>query len=112
MTLANLPDSLQKFAAKYPKVWKVYSKLGEECTNAGPLKEKEIHLIKMGIYGSKKQETPFKTHVRLALRSGTSEDEVSHAILQILTSEGLGPTVRVWNWANEVIRDEARKKGG
>jgi 4-carboxymuconolactone decarboxylase len=112
MTLAKLPGSLQKFATKYPKVWEAYSKLGEECTKAGPLQEKEIHLIKMGIYGSKRQETPFKTHVRLALRSGASKEEVNHTILQILTSEGLGPTVRVWNWANEVIGDETKKKRG
>lgn len=110
--LSELPDSLQRFIAKYPKVWETYSRLGEECTKAGPLDEKQIHLIKIGIYGSKRQETPFKTHVRLALRSGASEDEVNHTILQILTSEGLGTTVRVWNWANEVIRDEAKKKRG
>jgi len=66
----------------------------------------------MGIYGSKRQETPFKTHVRLALQGGASEEEVAHTILQVLTSEGLGPTVRVWNWANEVIQDEAKKRSG
>jgi alkylhydroperoxidase/carboxymuconolactone decarboxylase family protein YurZ len=106
--ISDLPKSLQRFIAKYPKVWDAYSRLGEECKAAGPLAKKQIHLVKIGIYGSKRQETPFKTHVRQALENGASEEEVNHVILQLLTAEGLGTTVRVWSWANEVIEDEAR----
>ncbi len=107
--LSKMPSSLQKFAERYPKIWEKYSQLGKESSSAGPLDAKIVQLIKVGIYASKKQETPFKTHVRLAIENGATPEEIEHTILQILTAEGLGTTVRVWNWANSVVDDIGQK---
>lgn len=107
--LSDLPSSLQRFAAKYPKIWEKYSELGQESSLAGPLDGRLVQLIKVAIYASKRQETPFKTHVRLAIENGATAEEIDHTVLQILTAEGLGTTIRVWNWANSVIEDESRK---
>lgn len=102
----GLPKSLQSFASKYPTIWENYTKLGEACSKAGPLSERYVHLVKLGIFGVRKHETSFKTHVRRALKAGATVDEINHAILQLLTAEGVGTTVMVWNWAQQVIEDE------
>ncbi|MEE9283287.1 MAG: hypothetical protein V3U49_04355 [Nitrososphaerales archaeon] len=68
--LSDLPSSLQRFAAKHPKIWEKYSELGQESSLAGPLDGKIVQLIKVAIYASKRQETPLKTHVRLAIENG------------------------------------------
>jgi alkylhydroperoxidase/carboxymuconolactone decarboxylase family protein YurZ len=102
----TLPESLQDFIKKYPTIWNSYSKLGEECTKSGPLDNKQVELIKVAIYGLKGMHTPFKTHVRLALKFGATPNEIEHAILQMLTAEGISNTVMALKWANEVIIDQ------
>lgn len=110
LDIKSLPKSLQNFIGKYPKVWEAYIALGEASGKAGPLSEKYIQLLRMVITGVKRQETSFKTHVRLALRSGAQPDEIQHAVILLLTAEGMGTTIRVMNWAVNVIGDETAKK--
>ena len=108
--IKELPKSLQDFISKYPIIWESYTKLGEACSKAGPLEDKYVELIKLAIWGTRIQYTPFKTHVRLALRSGATPEEIKHAIIQLLTAEGLSTTTIAMNWANEVIEDDYKKK--
>ncbi|MFQ5710538.1 MAG: carboxymuconolactone decarboxylase family protein [Candidatus Geothermarchaeales archaeon] len=108
--IEELPKSLQDFVKRYPDIWRAYERLGEACTKAGPLGAKEVELIKMVIYGMKQLFTPFKTHVRLALREGASREEIEHAIVQLLTAEGLSTTVMAMKWADEVTKDEVKKR--
>ncbi|NIN51939.1 MAG: hypothetical protein GTN80_06445 [Nitrososphaeria archaeon] len=108
--IEELPMSLQDFIRRYPEIWRAYSRLGEECSKAGPLKAKEVELIKMVIYGMKQLFTPFKTHVRLALKEGASREEIEHAIVQLLTAEGMSTTMMAMKWANEIIEDEISTK--
>ncbi|NWG09303.1 MAG: carboxymuconolactone decarboxylase family protein [Nitrososphaerales archaeon] len=88
----------------------MYKKLGEACSRAGPIEDKYIELIKLAIWGTRIQYTPFKTHVRLALRNGATPEEIRHAIIQLLTAEGISTTTIAMNWANEVIADEIKKR--
>ena len=106
----ELPASLQTFIKKYGDIWKSYSKLGEACAKAGPLGEKQVELIKIAIYGTKGMFTPFKTHVRQALKSGATKEEIEHSLIQLLTAEGVSHVIMTMKWANEVISDEAKKK--
>jgi AhpD family alkylhydroperoxidase len=68
-----------------------------------------VQLIKLAVAGAKKQETSFKTHVRQALRAGATESEIEHAIIQLLTSEGLGGMMIAMKWATESF-SEARQR--
>lgn len=106
----ELPKSLQDFIKKYPNLWESYSKLGEACATAGPLEDKYVELIKIAIYGTKGMFTPLKTHVRWALKFGATPREIEHAILQLLTAEGIGHVMMAMKWANEVIVDETSEK--
>jgi alkylhydroperoxidase/carboxymuconolactone decarboxylase family protein YurZ len=110
LSTEGLPDRLQKFISRYPDVWQAYTKLGKECSKAGPLSDKEIELIKITIYAVKQLFTPFKTHVQYALDKGASEAEIEHAIIQLITAEGISTTMMAMKWADEVVRN-AKKKG-
>lgn len=108
--VGELPKSLQGFIKKYPRLWESYNKLGEACAEAGPLENKYVELIKIAIYGAKGMFTPFKTHVRWALKFGATPQEIEHTILQLLTAEGIGHVTMAMKWADEVIADETSKK--
>jgi 4-carboxymuconolactone decarboxylase len=67
----------------------------------GPLSDKEIEFIKMGITGSQMLETAFKTHVRKASEVGASADELQHVIVQLLPIAGMGRTMMAAKWLEE-----------
>jgi len=99
--IEELPTLLQQFIIKYPELWENYERLGESSTRAGPLPKKYVHLIKLAVHGARDRETPFKSHVRFALKEGASWEEVEHGVIQLLTSEGIGTVVKLLRWAKE-----------
>ena len=102
--IEELPDPLQDFISEHPKVWRAYEELGERASKAGPLPKKFVHLIKLAIHGLRHRETSFKAHVRFALKEGASSEEIEHAIIQLLTSEGIGTVVKLRRWSEEAAR--------
>jgi alkylhydroperoxidase/carboxymuconolactone decarboxylase family protein YurZ len=104
--IEELPSPLQRFISGYPDIWEAYEDLGERCTGAGPLPEKYIHLIKLGIHGVSHNETPFKSHVSFALEAGATFEEIEHTIIQLLTAQGIGPVVKLIRWAREAAEKD------
>jgi alkylhydroperoxidase/carboxymuconolactone decarboxylase family protein YurZ len=104
----ELPKTLRSFIKKYPEIWNSYDNLGSSCTENGPLTEKMLELIKIAIHGANGMFTPFKTHVRLAIKTGATPDEIEHTIIQLLTSKGISQVMMCMKWANEVMNN---KKG-
>jgi len=46
---AEFPKWTKHFQKEYPKVWKAFQKLGDECHGAGPLDARTRRLVKVGI---------------------------------------------------------------
>ena len=107
VNVRELPSSLRRFIAEHPKVWKAHERLGLECSR-GPLTEREIQLIKLGVTGSLSLETSFKTHVKKAIRSGVTKAEIEHAIIQMLPILGLARTMMAMQWYNEAAHQKRR----
>jgi alkylhydroperoxidase/carboxymuconolactone decarboxylase family protein YurZ len=99
--VSQLPSTLRKFIQRNPKIWELHEALGLACRKAGPLSDKEIEFIKMGITGSQMLETAFKTHVRKASEVGASADELQHVIVQLLPIAGMGRTMMAAKWLEE-----------
>lgn len=106
--LQELPPSLRSFIHKYPKVWRAHERLGIESTRAGPLKERDVQLIKIAVTGSLMLETSFKTHVRKAIRAKATRAEIEHTIIQTLPIIGIGRTMMALKWYNETLRKPRR----
>ena len=102
--MEQLPETLQQFIAKYPKVWSAHEALGMACARAGPLTEKEIQLIKIAVTASLTLETAFKTHVRKSVKAGASKQEIEHVIIQLLPIVGMGRTMMAMKWYQESLR--------
>ena len=45
----KLPDAINQFRKRHPKVWKAFNELGERCHEAGPLDEKRRRLVKLAM---------------------------------------------------------------
>jgi alkylhydroperoxidase/carboxymuconolactone decarboxylase family protein YurZ len=101
----NFPPTLRRFIKKYPKVWSAHERLGIEVTKAGPLKARDIQLIKLAASAGLGLETSFKTHVKKALRTGVSRAEIEHTILQLLPMLGLTKTMMAMKWYAQCQKD-------
>ena len=101
-----MPQTLTRFRKKFPEVWKAYVMLRDTCTDTGPLDEKTVELIKVGISAALEREGGLVAHVSRARKAGASPSEIYHAILQGIGLTGF-PTILA---AFQVVHEVFKKK--
>jgi len=100
-----LPKVYEKFSGKFPEVFKDYKQLGQTCRAAGPLDSKCQDLIKLGIAVGANSRGGVMSHTRKALESGSTPDEIAHAVLLALTTTGFPNMIAALGWVDEVIKE-------
>jgi 4-carboxymuconolactone decarboxylase len=103
--MAHLPAPYQRFVKEFPEIDKTYSEFAKSCHDHGFLDEKTRRLVKLGIAVGQGSEGAVKSHARRALQSGTSADDVKHAVLLGMTTVGFPQTIAALEWAREVLKD-------
>ncbi len=98
-----LPKTYENFSDKFPEIFKDYQQLGKSCREAGPLGEKYQDLIKLGIAVGANSRGAVMSSVRKALASGSTVDEIIHAVLLSLTTTGFPNMIAALGWVNDVI---------
>jgi alkylhydroperoxidase/carboxymuconolactone decarboxylase family protein YurZ len=99
----KLPKPYQDFLDKYPEVGKSYEALGKAVHAAGPLDEKTRALVKLSISVGAQREGAVHSHVRKALASGASPEEIRHAVLLALPTLGLPAMMAALTWVEDVL---------
>jgi alkylhydroperoxidase/carboxymuconolactone decarboxylase family protein YurZ len=99
----QFPRWTQNFQKEYPKVWKAFQELGDECHGAGPLDARTRRLIKIGIATGAGSQGALHSAVRNALADGISPDEIRHAILLSITTIGFPNGQAALSWAEDLI---------
>ncbi len=98
-----LPKTYEDFSDKFPEIFKDYQQLGKSCREAGPLEEKYQDLIKLGIAVGANSRGGVMSSVRKALASGSTADEIIHAVLLSLTTTGFPNMIAALGWVNDVL---------
>ncbi|RMG20079.1 MAG: carboxymuconolactone decarboxylase family protein [Methanobacteriota archaeon] len=97
------PKRYMQIKEKYPEVIGAYEKLGDAIKNAGPLDEKTISLIKIGIAIGTGSEGSLHSSVRKALGHGATADEIRHAIFLSTTQVGFAKMMAALSWADDIL---------
>lgn len=105
-TRRYLPKPYRGFKKKFPEIDRAYEDLTLKCREAGPLDEKSMRLIKLGIAIGLNSEGGVKSHARRALEIGVSEKELMHAVLLALTTAGFPSMIAAMLWVEEVIEKQ------
>ena len=105
-----LPKTYEDFSDKFPEIFKDYQQLGKSCREAGPLEEKYQDLIKLGIAVGANSRGAVMSSVRKALASGSTPDEIIHAVLLSLTTTGFPNMIAALGWVNEVLKKHLQEK--
>ncbi len=101
--MTGLPAAYEEFKRAYPAMWEAYDRLGATAHSAGPLDEKARALVKLGMAIGRQMEGATHAHVRLALRSGASPDEIRHVVVLAVTTLGFPAMMTVRTWVEEAL---------
>ncbi len=108
--MREAPKHFVESGKKYPKVWEAYENLGSQCRNAGPLKERELALAKLGAAAASSMEGSMHSQVRKALDAGLRPDEIRHAVVVTLTTIGFPKMMAALAWAEDILGRESSGK--
>jgi AhpD family alkylhydroperoxidase len=86
-----------------------WEKLGSTVRSIGPLDEKTSHLIQLAAAAASRSEGAVHSHVRRAMNSGASRDEIYHTLLLLISTIGFPQAMAALSWCQEVFEDEGGK---
>ncbi len=98
-----LPDKYKNFSTEFPEIFKLYQEMGAKIRESGPLETNTQNLVKLGIAIGSNSRGGVMSHTRKALESGSTKEEIRHAILLALSTTGFPTMIAALNWANEVF---------
>ena len=79
------PKHYQKLQEMYPELIAAAEALGKAAQEAGPLSEKEMHLVQLGASAALRSEGAVRSHGRRALQAGATPEAVSYTHLTLPT---------------------------
>lgn len=107
--MSRLPAHFQWFQKNFPEVAAAYEGLGEAAHAAGPLDEKTRALVKLAISGAARLEGGLHAHVRKALKSGATPEEIFHVLILLMPTVGFPGAMAALSWARDVIEERKKK---
>jgi len=101
----------QKLPKKYTDIRKRFKKfsvsvetLGRTARKMGPVNEKTSHLVQLAAAAAIRSEGAVHSHVRRALESGASPDEIYHTLILLTSTIGFPSVIAAISWADDVIQ--------
>lgn len=106
----KLPGRYTQFQQSHPNLFAAYEQLGKAAAAEGPLKERDVHLVRLAIAAGARLEGAVHSHCRRALESGITPDEIRHAIMLGVTTMGFPAMMATLTWVEDII-SEAKNTG-
>jgi 4-carboxymuconolactone decarboxylase len=95
--MKDVHEAFTRFKAEFPNVYANYEALGKEIhEKSGPLPEKIRWLLKIVISASSGHKKALETHILKGRESGLTDDEIGHALLLLIQTEGFPRFMRAY----------------
>jgi 4-carboxymuconolactone decarboxylase len=98
-----LPDIFKTFLEKHQDIADAYRKVGDLCSQAGPVDLKTQHLIQLGVSIGANSKGAVRSHARRALDAGASGEEVMQAVLLSGSIVGFPAMIAAYGWVQDVL---------
>lgn len=100
--LPKPPKTYESFVERFPKLKGAWEQIAE-AGKGGPLDQKTIRLIKLGIAIGAQKEGAIHSSVRKALSMNISREEIEQVIVLAAGTIGFPSTVAVYSWTQDVV---------
>ena len=104
MSEKKLPKMYTSIRERYEELADAVENLGKAARASGPVDEKTSHLIQLAAAAAIRSEGSVHSHVRRAMESGASQDEVYHTLVLLTSTIGFPAVSASMSWADDVIR--------
>jgi 4-carboxymuconolactone decarboxylase len=98
-----LPDIFKTFVERHRSISEALLKVGELCSQAGPMDQVTQHLIQMGIAVGAGSQGGVRSHARRALDAGATKEQVLQTVLLSSTIVGFPAMIAAYGWLEELI---------
>jgi alkylhydroperoxidase/carboxymuconolactone decarboxylase family protein YurZ len=102
----QLPSHAGRVADDYPDIWDAYTRLGEACSEAGPLAGHQARLVKIALAAGAGLEGGVHSHTRRALDEGLEPEAIRHVALLGVTTLGFPRAMAVMSWVDDILEEE------
>jgi AhpD family alkylhydroperoxidase len=104
------PSFYRKVSEQFPEVIKATEHLGTTLRTAGPLDEKTSHLIQLAAAAAAQSEGSVRSHARRALQAGARPEEITHALLLLVSTIGFPLAMAALSWVEKELEKRRSKK--
>ena len=101
-TLPKPPKKYRDFIERFPELGQAWERI-HEAGRTGPLDERTIRLIKLGIAIGAQLEGPVHSSVRKGLAQGLSWEEMEQVVALSAGTVGLPSAVAAFTWIHDVL---------
>lgn len=98
------PKPFRQFTERHPEIAKAYSDLGDAVRAAGPLGEREIALVKLGISLGARLEGAAHAHTRKAVAAGVEPESLRQVALLTCPTLGFPQMMAGLQWVEDVLK--------
>jgi alkylhydroperoxidase/carboxymuconolactone decarboxylase family protein YurZ len=106
---SHLPGHARHVAEAKPELWSAFEKLGQACTEAGPLTGPTLHHIKLALAIGAGSEGAVHSHVRRALAAGIKPEAIRHVAYLAVPTLGFPRAVAALSWIEDVLSPTPNK---
>jgi 4-carboxymuconolactone decarboxylase len=106
MSTEYLPDVYIDFRKNFPEVASTLDKLGKAADGAGPLDERTVRLVKLGLAVGAEAQGAVRSNARKALNAGATPEEVRHVAVLAVTTCGFPAAIAGIGWIEEILADK------
>lgn len=98
--LAKPPRAFDEFSEAFPSLRRAWDAMGDAAKD-GPLDERTMRLIKLGVAIGAMREGAVHSGTRKALALGVSREELNQVVASAASIIGMPSTVAAWTWVRE-----------
>lgn len=106
MTNHYTPAFYKGVSEQFPEMIKAVEHLGAILRTAGPLDLKTSHLIQLAAAATSHSQGAVCSHTRRALQTGASPEEITHALLLLVTTIGFPKAMAALSWAETILHNK------
>ena len=105
--MSLIERNLKYFIEKHEDIYKSYQEYGKKIDEqGGPLDEKTKRLIKVAISATVENQYSLATHIKKALKSGCTIEEIEHTVLLVAPTAGFPTMMKALISIREEIGEE------
>jgi alkylhydroperoxidase/carboxymuconolactone decarboxylase family protein YurZ len=106
--MSQYPKNYTWIMEKFENVINAHQQFGKTLYSAGPLDDKQAHLIQLAGAAAIRSEGAVHSHVNRALAAGATPEEIYHALVLLSSTIGFPNAAAALSWAKENMEAAGR----